>query len=184
MDDFQRMQRVKEGDDEAFREIVEKHRQTIFNLCMRYLGSPEDAEEIAQDVFINLYKSASSYEPKAKLSTLLYRIAVNLSLNRIRDRKRRRWISLDTVSDKAAANSAAANPGPHDLMEQRERQLEVRRAVDSLPPNQRTAVMLKRFQGLSYEEIADVMSCSISAVESRLHRAKQTLKKRLSSLVF
>lgn len=184
MDDFERIERVKQGDESAFREIVEKHREAIFNLCVRYLGSPEDAEEIAQDVFIKLYRHIPKYEPRAKLSTLLYRMAVNLSLNRIRDRKRRRWISLDRFPETSVQDgSRDIQDQPQQLLERKERQTAVRQAVDALPPNQRMAVILKRFQGLSYAEIADVMSCSVSAVESRLHRAKQTLRKKLSSLV-
>ena len=91
-DDRQLMLRVKAGDQAAFRMIVENYRASIMNLCHRFIGNQEDAEEIAQDVFIRLLRYAGSYEPRAKLSTFLYRIAVNLSLNRVRDNKWKRYV--------------------------------------------------------------------------------------------
>jgi len=179
MTDAELMERVKFGDEDAFRQIVEKHKTIIFSLCMQYVGNREDAEEVAQDVFIKLYKKADIYEPRAKLSTFLYRIAVNLSLNKIRDRKRKKLISLDLFTNKDKGAFANSEIRPDQILERKERAAIVRRAIDKLPKNQRTAVLLKRFQGLSYDEIADVMQCSVSAVESRLFRAKQNLQKEL-----
>lgn len=185
MNDNELMLRVKQGDEEAFRRIVEIHHKPIQNLCFRYLKSREDAEEIAQDVFIRLYKSADKYEARAKLTTYLFRIAVNLSLNRIRDRKWKRFVSLDFFRGVALENNpiSADTHDPDSLLEQKEKQRTIRQAIDTLPTNQRTAVILKRFQELSYEEIAQVMGCSLSAVESLLHRAKQNLQKRLAHLI-
>ena len=184
MNDAELMVRVKEGDGEAFQHIVNNYRDSILGLCLRYLGNQEDAEEVAQDVFIRLYKAAASYEPRAKLSTYLYRIAVNLSLNRIRDRKWKRLVPWDIHPKDDQRNPTDMDIDQPDLLlEQKEKQEIVRRAVDSLPSNQRTAVILKRFQGLSYTEIAEVMNCSVSAVEARLHRAKQNLKKKLRPLI-
>ncbi len=183
-DDIQLMLRVRDGDEDAFRQIVEGYKDSILGLCIRYLGNQEDAEEVAQDVFIRLHKAASSYEPRAKLSTYLYRIAVNLSLNRIRDRKWNRLVPWDVhrkYEEKNPMISAAHSPD--QLLEQKEKQEMVRKVIDTLPPNQKTALLLKRFQGLSYEEIARVMDCSISAVESRLHRAKLNLEKKLRPFI-
>jgi len=180
MDETELMLRVKKGDEGAFREIVGKYQRQIHNLCFRYIGNQQDAEEVAQDVFIRLYKAASTYEPRAKLSTYLYRIAVNLSLNKIRDEKWKWFVSLEFLSkgEKKRMSSSVVD-GPDSLIEQKERQRVIEEAINSLPANQKTAVILKRFQGFSYEEIAEVMNCSVSAVESRLHRAKQNLKKKL-----
>ena len=184
LDDTELMLCVKEGDKDAFRRIVEKYHPSILNLCFRYVENQEDAEEVAQDVFINLYKATASYEPKAKLSTYLYRIGVNLSLNRIRDRDRKRFISFEFLrKDEAKASLSSEHRSPDCLLENKEKQQTIRRIVDSLPPNQKTAVILKRFHGLSYREIADVMQCSVSAVEARLHRAKQNLKKKLRPML-
>jgi len=183
-DDQALMARVKAGDENAFRDIVLFNQDRVIRLCHRYVGNQADAEELAQEVFIRLYRTADRYEPAGKLSTLLYRIAVNLSLNFIRDRKRRRLFSLEWFRN--GGESVYTRNGeerPDVLLEQEERRRLVRRAIDSLPESQRTAVILKRFEDLSYEEIADVMGCSVASVESRLHRARQTLKKKLRPLI-
>jgi len=182
MNDAELMQKVKEGDERAFRQIVETHQASIFSLCMQYLANRQDAEEVAQDVFIKLYKTAETYEPKAKLSTFLYRIAVNLSLNRIRDRKRKRLVSFDFLKRISEEPSSNNDENPDKIMERDEEAAIIRKAIDSLPANQRTAVLLKRYHGMSYKEIARTMKCSVSAVESRLFRARQGLQEKLQSL--
>ncbi len=176
-DDAALMMAVKSGDPGAFETLVTKYQPLIMNLCYRYIGNQEDAEEVAQDVFIRVLRYSGSYEPKAKLSTYLYRIAVNLSINRIRDNKWKRFVSWDSATqDKPPFHGGEQ---PDELAEQREKREAIRRVIDSLPENQKTAVILKRFQELSYEEIAGIMRISVSAVESLLFRAKQTLKKKL-----
>ena len=182
MDEFELQQQFRKGDEDAFRTLVERHYSSIFSLCYQYVGNQEDAEEVAQDVFIRAYRARESYEPRAKFSTYLYRIAVNLSLNRIRDRKRQMGAITDSVSEDRSLSIAQGNPMPDEVLEQKEKQAAIRKAVDTLPPKQKTAVILKRFHGLSYEEIAQVMECSLSAVEARLHRAKLNLKKSLAAL--
>jgi RNA polymerase sigma-70 factor (ECF subfamily) len=136
---------------------------------------------VAQDVFSHLYLSASRYKPTAKLSTYLYRIGVNLSLNRIRDIKRKRLISLEAFNTGKGRNPISMETErPDTLLEQKEKLKQVWKAIERLPKNQKTAVILKRFEDLSYDEIAKVMECSVSAVESLLHRAKLNLQKNLS----
>lgn len=183
MQDTDLMLRVRAGEDSAFREIVERYQEKIIGLCFRYVGNQIDAEELAQEVFIRLYKAAPTYEVKGKLSTFLYRIAVNLSLNAVRDRKRKQWLSLDRLKSFSVDHTPSEEAGQPDIIFERlEIQQSVRKAIDSLPEGQRTAVILKRYQGMSYEEIAGVMNCSVSSVEARLHRAKQTLKRKLKDL--
>ncbi len=183
MEDTELMMQFKAGDKAAFRKIVEMHYQNIYGLCYRYLNNREDAEEVAQDVFIKLYQSASSYKPSARLTTYLYKIAVTRSLNRIRDRKRRRSVSIENAGRYDESLLMAENFNPHEILEREEKHLAVRKAIDSLPEHQRTAVILKRYQELSYEEIAEVMKCSVSAVEARLHRARASLEKKLKGWV-
>ncbi len=182
MDDTRLMLRVKNGDEGAFREIIDLYQKPILNLCFRYVGNQQDAEEVAQDVFIHLYRSATTYQPTAKLSTYLYRIAVNLSLNRIRDRKRRRFFSLEALKSGKHNEPASPDESPDLHLERKEMQEKVKEILNSLPENQKTAVLLKRFEGLSYEEIAEVMQCSVSSVESLLHRAKVNLQKKMKIL--
>jgi RNA polymerase sigma-70 factor (ECF subfamily) len=170
----------RNGDPEAFREIVDIQYPQVYRLCYRFLGNREDAEEICQDVFIRLHRTGSSYRQEGKLFTFLYKVAVRLCLNRIRDRKRRNWTSLE---DAGPIAGSLVSDSPDNLLEQKEKELAVRKAVDQLPEAQRTALILRRYQELSYSEIAEVMDCSEASVESMLFRARQTLRKKLKSLL-
>lgn len=185
MTDTDLMMRVQAGDKRAFKSIVETYQRRVINVAYRFLGNREDAEEVAQETFLRLYLSAKSYQPKAELFTYLYTIATRLALNRLRKRKRLRWFSLDQLQEDTADGPGREFPGdpadrPDGSLEQTEREAMVRRALDTLPAAQKTAVVLSRYEGLSYKQIAEVMETSVSAVESKLHRAKQTLKKKLS----
>ena len=174
----------RDGDDEAYRKLFESHYPSILNLCYRIIGTREDAEEVAQDVFIKVHQSIQNYTPRGKESTFLYRIAVNLSLNRIRDKKRKRLLSFDLLKQDRGfeiKNDEAFNPDR--ILERKEIREAIWQAINTLPENQKTAVILKRFHDLSYEEIAEITQCSVSAVEARLHRARQTLKKKLDRIL-
>jgi RNA polymerase sigma-70 factor (ECF subfamily) len=184
MKDTDLMMRVRDGDEDAFREIVQKYHHEVQSLCCRYVGNHEDAEEVAQDVFIRLLRYAPSYKPKAKLSTYIYRIAVNLSLNKIRDRKVKQWVSWDFLPRREMKGLVEINPENPDLvLEEEDKVKAVRKALDRLPENQKTAVLLQRYQGLSYKEIAEVMNTSVSAVESLIFRSKKNLEKHLRPLI-
>ena len=184
MQDAWLIKQFQNGDENAFRKIVDQHYKMIYHLSFRFIGNIQDAEEVTQDVFIRLHRHARNYTPDAKLSTYLYRIAVNLSLNRIRDNKRKRWTSLEILKKNQHFDiPSPATANPDTQMEKKEIAFFIRQAIESLPPNQKTAMVLKRYQNLSYEEIADIMHCSVSAVESRLHRAKLSLQKKLSHLM-
>ncbi len=186
MTDTDLMMRVKAGDRSAFKLIVDKYQRRVINVAYRLLGDREEAEDVAQEMFLKVYLSAKSYEPKAELFTYLYSITTNLALNRLRKKKRLRWFSLDMFKGNEGKEidwEVPADPGdqPDISLEQTEREAVIRRALDALPDAQKTAVVLSRYEGLSYREIARVMGISVSAVESKLHRAKQTLKRKLSA---
>ena len=186
MKDTELMMRVKVGDSSAFKILVEKYQRQVINVSYRLLGNREDAEDVAQETFLKVYLSAKSYEPKAELFTYLYTIATRLALNRLRKKKRLRWFSLDQLQENKEDGSGQEFPAdpadqPDVSLEQAEREAMVRRALDALPEAQKIAVILSRYEGLSYKQIAEVMGLSVSAVESKLHRAKQTLRKKLSS---
>jgi RNA polymerase sigma-70 factor (ECF subfamily) len=182
--DKELMVRAKSGDRSAFKEIVDKYYRRVINVAYRLLEDREEAEDVAQETFLRVYRSFTSYEPKAEVTTYLYTIATRLALNRLRKKKRFRWFSLDEFRDEEGKGSGeiAGDPGdrPDRLCERAERETIVRLSLDALPPAQKTAVILSRFEGLSYKQIAKVMNISVSAVESKLHRAKQTLRKQLS----
>jgi RNA polymerase sigma-70 factor (ECF subfamily) len=151
------------------------------------LGNRHDAEDVTQDVFFEAYKSLKRFRFESKLSTWLYRIAVNRSLNHQRKRKLERWLSLDFEAREETAvdsgYSGTTEDGPDDAMEKKDTERIVQEAINSLPDQQRIAIVLNRYEELSYEEIAKIMGVTVASVESRLHRAKQTLVKKLRPLM-
>jgi len=183
MTDEDLMMQVRRGDEHAFRRIVERHQTSVYQLCYQFTGNRADAEDTAQEVFIRLYRSRERYRPSARLSTYLYRIAVNLSLNAVRNRKRRRWMPFLDNKEASMQTPFQDTQNPEVSFEQQELADAVRDAIGRLPEQQRTAVILKRYHGMSYQEISTVMACSVSSVEARLHRARLKLKRWLAPYV-
>lgn len=178
------MLRVKEGDRAAFAELVERYKQPVTNLIARTINDPTEAEDLAQNAFVQAYKSAHRYEVTAKFSTWLFTIARNLALNEIRRRSRHRADSLDETFDdndeqpvRQAVDRRSA--GPTDELLRDELVDKVDEAVNALPDKQRTALLLCREEEMSYEEIAKVIGCTLSATKSLIHRARETLKEKL-----
>ena len=178
------MLRVKQGDTAAFTGLVEKYKQPVMNLAYRTLRDETEAEDLAQTVFVQAWKSAARYQPTAKFSTWLFTIARNLCLNEIRRRKRHPAESLDQTRDDAddqpllQIEDKRIAAAPQELL-RGELEQKVDEAVSALPENQRTALLLCRQEELSYEEIAAVLGCSLSATKSLIHRARETLKSKL-----
>jgi RNA polymerase sigma-70 factor (ECF subfamily) len=178
------MLRVKQGDTAAFTTLMDKYKQPVLNLAWRTLGDPIEAEDLAQNVFVQVWKSADRYQPTAKFSTWLFTIARNLCLNEIRRRGRHPAESLDQTRDDAEdqplhqVEDRRMRPAPDHLLRV-ELQQKVEEAIAALPENQRTALLLCRQDELSYEEMAAVLGCSLSATKSLIHRARETLKARL-----
>jgi RNA polymerase sigma-70 factor (ECF subfamily) len=179
------MLRVKDGDQEAFRTLIERHQRAVINVIHRAIDDAWEAEDLAQRVFIQVFRSASRYKPTAKFTTWLFTITHNTILNEHRRRARHATQSLDAMaqpddSDEAGVQVADPRAGdPAREAAERELQERIQQAIERLPDAQRTAVILCRFEGLAYEEIAQVLGCSVSAVKSLLHRARQTLKEQL-----
>ncbi|OQX96113.1 hypothetical protein B6I21_01905 [candidate division KSB1 bacterium 4572_119] len=181
-EDTKLMLDVKNGDQEAFRELVEKHKLSVLNLCLRFTGNKDEADDLAQDVFMRVYQAAPRYEAKASFTTWLYRITLNLCLNFQRRKKLLTFFSLDQNSNNQYNKSTEipiTSDQPDTNFEKQEKQRIIQEAINSLPENQKTVVILYRYQQLSYQEIASVLETSVSAVESRLFRARHNLKKRL-----
>jgi RNA polymerase sigma-70 factor, ECF subfamily len=179
------MQRIKDGDDDAFRDLVERHQRAVINVIYRSLGDAWEAEDLAQRVFVQVYRSAARYKPTAKFTTWLYTIVHNAVLNEHRRRARHAAESLEALAEpedaeqpgQQMADASAADPAQQAA--HRELQERIQEAIGRLPDPQRTAVILCRYEGQSYEEIAQVLKCSVSAVKSLLHRARLTLKDEL-----
>ena len=164
------------GDISAFEEIMRKYKSRIINIAYRFSQDYFLSEDIAHEVFIKMYNSANTYKPRAKLFTWIYRITVNSCLNALRPEKRIKTVSLE----KAAEIVDTAQPDPADRLERDKMEQLVKKAVSGLPERQRLAVILQKYDGLSYHEIAHIMDCPVSAVDSLLQRAKQKLKKELA----
>ena len=178
------MLRVKQGDTAAFTQLVDKYKQPVINVAWRTLRDLTEAEDLAQNVFVQVYKSARRYEASAKFSTWLFTITRNLCLNEIRRRARHPAESLDqthTESDEQPVHhvedKGVASP-PQQLL-YGELEGKILEVLAELPENQRTALLLCREEQLSYEEIAEVLGCSLSATKSVIHRGRETLKLRL-----
>ncbi len=178
------MLRVKQGDAAAFTQLVEKYKQPIINLVWRTVRDETEAEDITQSVFVQAWKSAPRYQATAKFSTWLYTIARNLCLNEFRRRSRHPTESLDQTRDDSEDQPLFQVEdkrirGAQDEMLQGELEHKVDAAIGALPENQRIALALCRQEELSYEEIAEVLGCSLSATKSLIHRARETLKVQL-----
>jgi len=182
--DAQLMLRVKDGDACSFELLLGKYRRPVVNYLYRMVQNQAIAEELAQEVFLRVYRARTSYEPTAKFTTWLFRITTHLALNSLRDRKgERRQQSLDATTEDQAPMEVA------DVRRNREQQLvedarleSVRDAIAGLPEKQRAAVLMHKYQELDYAQIAGVLGCSVSAVKSLLFRAYETLRARLAHL--
>jgi RNA polymerase sigma-70 factor (ECF subfamily) len=178
------MLRVQQGDMAAFEELVENYKQPVINLLFRTLRDATEAEDLAQHVFLQVFKSAHRYRVTAKFSTWLYTIARNLCLNEIRRRSRHPADSLDAPhpdneDQPIRQYEDTRNALPPDLVLRDELTHKIEEALASLPENQRTAILLFREDEMSYEEIAKVLGCSLSATKSLIHRGRETLKLKL-----
>jgi len=182
--DAELMLRVKEGDGASFGLLLQKHRAAVVHFLYRMVLNQAVAEELAQEVFLRVYRSRSTYEPTAKFTTWLFRIATHLALNALRDNKNERLLDRldDDTSDLPVRQVSDSRPTVEETMLYQARMDEVRRAVSMLPEKQRAAVLMHKYEEMEYSQIAKVLSCSESAVKSLLFRAYETLRARLAHM--
>ena len=183
MEESELIEKIKRNDRTASRTFYENYKDMIYNLCYRMLNNKQDAEDVTEDVFVKAFRSVDKFRGDAKLSTWLYQIAVNTALNYARNKKIVAWLSLDFLVGKEEYLLDNSQARPDLELEKNESEALVQQAIQSLPPRQRTAVILQRYEGLSYKEIANVMKTSLSAVESLLHHAKDNLTEKLTALL-
>lgn len=182
MTDEQLVQQFQKGERAGFDELVRRYQQTVYGVCRRLLGNAHDADDAAQEVFVKVFYALNRFKARARFSTWLYRITVNHSLNVLRARRRNgrlRLFSQLSPEELCRVKQFSAAEEPNRRMEQEEQAERVQRALAQLKDDLRTAVILHRYEELSYQQIADVLGVSVSAVESRLFRAKQKLAKLL-----
>jgi len=180
------MGRLRSGHDAALNALMDRHGERLFHYLLRQLNNESDAADLAQETFVRVYQNRTRFDPAHKFSTWLYTIATNLLRDRFRWRQRHPQVSLDAEREEAGAildtlPDTAATPAEQIVTE--ERAVEVRKAIESLPDDLRSPLLLSEYEGLSHAEIGAVLSCSTKAVETRLYRARNHLRKRLDTLV-
>jgi RNA polymerase sigma-70 factor, ECF subfamily len=182
--DAELMLRVKDGDAASFGVLLEKHRNSVIHFLYRMVQNPAVAEELAQEVFLRVYRSRASYEATAKFTTWLFRIATHLALNSLRDAKgERKQASLDEAfEDQPLRQVSDTRPTIEQEMLYRARLTEVKQAIHTLPEKQRAAVLMHKYEEMEYSQIARALNCSESAVKSLLFRAYETLRVRLAHM--
>jgi RNA polymerase sigma-70 factor (ECF subfamily) len=189
--DVQLMLDVKAGDEQSFALLLQRYRSPLINFLYRMVRNREHAEDLAQEVFLRVYRARADYVPSAKFTTWMFRIATNLALNAVRDTKYQRMeISIDAP---ATVDSEEGDERPLDVPDKRPdveqrlvadvRSKMIRHAIEKLPEKQRAAVLLHKYQELDYAEIAKILECSESALKSLLFRAYEALRVELAPLV-
>ena len=169
---------LQQGNENAFDLLYERHHRSVLNVAFRLLGSRDAAEDIAQEVFVTLYTSPKSYRPAAKFTTWLYRVTYNACIDEMRRSK-----NTGALPEGYDLCTSSTDISPESAAESSELARAVQSAIASLPEKQRAAIVLQRYEGLSYQEIADVMKTSLPSVESLLFRAKESLRTKLVSYV-
>lgn len=182
------MLRVKSGDESAFSYLVQKYRRQMVSFMYRMCHNPAAAEDLAQEVFLRVYRSRTSYEASAKFNTWLYRIATNLAVNYARDTRYERpenTVRLDETDEETGTTPDLADSSltVEEQMLRRERAAAIRQKVQALPERQRLAVIMHKFQQMDYREIGEVLKLSESATKSLLYRAYETLREQLKQYV-
>ena len=186
--DVEMMLRVKAGDDSAFNYLVQKYRRPMISFMYRMAHNSAVAEDLAQEVFLRVYRSRGNYEPSAKFSTWLYRIATNLGVNYARDTRHERpenITNLDEADEETGQTPDLADKAPNIEEEilRRERLAAIRKKIDALPERQKMAVLMHKYQQMDYKQISEVLKLSESATKSLLFRAYETLRTQLKEFV-
>jgi RNA polymerase sigma-70 factor (ECF subfamily) len=176
------IKRLQKGEEDAFQELVEMYQNKVYNTCLGYVKNPDDADDLAQEVFIKVFQSIGKFKGKSSLSTWIYRITINESLDFLRKIKRKKRAGIFGKLfgiDDHSITEATDFDHPGIKAENKEQAKILYAAIERLPENQRTAFTLHKLEGLSYEQIAEVLDKSVSSVESLMFRAKNNLKNEL-----
>lgn len=183
--DLEMVKRCQEGDREAFRILVERYQARATRLAYRYVGNMDDAQDITQDAFIRVHRSIKDFRNESQFYTWFYRILVNLALDHLRRNRMKAAEFQDGVllRSQSASDAQTRKTNPREELWKKQRQQAIVGAIDTLPPDQRTTVILREIDGLSYEEIAQVTKVPIGTVMSRLYYARRKLQEKLKEYV-
>lgn len=179
------LKKSKNGDIEAFEELIEAYQKKVFNIAFRMIGNYDDASELAQEVFIKIFKGIKSFKEESTFSTWVYKITTNVCLDELRKTRNKKSISLDEElkldDGEVQIQIVDQRPSPETLFEQKEIKKTVKKAIDNLSHEHRIVIILRELNGLNYEEIAKILKCPVGTVKSRINRAKQELKEILKN---
>lgn len=179
------LERSKSGDIEAFERLIENYQKKVFNIALRMVGNYDDASDLAQEVFIRVYRSIKNFKEQSSFSTWIYRITTNVCLDELRKRKNKNVVSLDEdikFDDSGIKRQVEDDkPIPEAIVERDEVRKVVSDAINSLSDEHRTAIILRDIQGFSYDEISKITNCPEGTVKSRINRARQALKEILKT---
>ncbi len=175
------IRKIKKGDMESFNELVRRYETKIYSVAYRFMGNHADAGDLAQETFIRMYQALPGFRGESSFSTWLYRIAANACRDELRKRQRRRSISMDELIENSPASVpvAAGNDSPEEVLQRNETQRHVQECLNRLSDDHRLVLVMREIQGLSYEEIAEVLNCSLGTVKSRISRARNALKEKI-----
>lgn len=178
------IEQLRQGDETAFKQIVESTKGLVYNTALGIVQNPEDAEDVAQEVYIQMYESINAFKGESKLSTWLYRISVSKSMDHLRKKKRKKRFAF--VQSLFGANQELVHDPPDFVhpgvkVDSKESATALFKAIDQLPAKQKIAFTLNRLEGLNYQEISEIMHLTVASVESLLHRARKNLRKILET---
>lgn len=171
--DIELMLRTKAGDDGAFSELMRRHNKGVVNYIYRFTNMRENSEDLAQEVFLRVYRSAKNYRPEAKFTTWLYKIATNVSLTHLKGRPKN--LSLDELEETKGDIEDGRTEVTDDIIYRKEMKEHIFKALESLPERERISIMLCKYEGFSYEEVSEVLECSVGAVKAYVHRGRMKL---------
>lgn len=175
--DIELMLRTKAGDDNAFSELMDRHYKGVLNYIYRFTNLRENSEDLAQEVFLRVYRSAGKYKPEAKFTTWLYKIATNVSLTYVK--KKNTNVSLDEMNENKGEHENPNVEISDDIIYRKEMKNAIFNAMETLPEREKIAIMLCKYEGLSYEETAEVLECTVGAVKAYVHRGRMKLIDKL-----
>ena len=181
--DIELMRRVKSGDDSAFTELMKRHYKSIMNFIYRFTNDRNDSEDLAQEVFLRVYRSVKEYKPQAKFSTWLYKIATNVCLTELKMKRRINKVSLDEIQENKHDIGDSNSPSGYDLINRRDIKESIFQALNSIPERERISIILCKYEGFSYDEVADVIGCTVGAVKTYIHRGRMKLIDRLKPIL-